>query len=185
MPFWVLIRQLIELSSWLGVVKVYHQAVKFNSPPIGIWLLWCHNLIIFFCRQAKLSATERVIEDIDQSDGLQNYYTINKPDQKANSSNIISRILEKISKKWTGTCMAYIPFLQLAVVFAHVAVSISCEHHISDCRATGFKGLVWITIVGETPSSSSYCIMWHWICGTIGINNIIVLSKLMLQCINH
>ena len=57
-------------------------------------------VIIFFCRQAKLSATERVIEDIDQSDGLQNYYTINsQPDQKANSSNIISRILEKISKK--------------------------------------------------------------------------------------
>ena len=56
--------------------------------------------MIIFCRQAKLSTTDRIIEDIDQSDGLQNYYTIkSQPDEKAvNNSNIISRIVEKFSK---------------------------------------------------------------------------------------
>ena len=66
-----------------------------------LWLFKSDNSICHvLCRQAKLNTTERIIEDIDQSDGLQNYYSINsQPDQKTvNSSNIISRIIEKITK---------------------------------------------------------------------------------------
>ena len=71
-----------------------------NWNLISIIIMMSQSSLSFFCRKAKLSTTERVIQDIDQSDRLQNYYTINsQPGQKANSSNIISRILEKISKK--------------------------------------------------------------------------------------
>ena len=52
------------------------------------------------CRQAKLSATSKIIEDIDQSQGMQNYYITNRPKDKTVHVNfdIISRIIEKFWK---------------------------------------------------------------------------------------
>lgn len=59
-------------------------------------------MLLIFCRQAKLNITERIIEDINQSDGLQNYYTINnQPDHETvnNNSDTMSRMFEKVPKK--------------------------------------------------------------------------------------
>lgn len=52
------------------------------------------------CRQAKLSATSKVIENIEQLQGLHNYYIINRPKDKTVHVNcdIISRIVEKFWK---------------------------------------------------------------------------------------
>ena len=56
------------------------------------------------CRQAKLSATSKVIEDIDHSQGLHDYYSTARPSEPGEKAvhdhrNIISRILEMFSKK--------------------------------------------------------------------------------------
>lgn len=58
------------------------------------------NCISISYREAKLNATAKVIEDIDQSEGLNDYYsTESHPEKKPTSShNMLSKIREKFLK---------------------------------------------------------------------------------------
>lgn len=49
----------------------------------------CFSLFCPFLRQEKLSATSKVIEDIDQSQGLHHYYNKISPEEKGVNCDII------------------------------------------------------------------------------------------------
>ena len=50
------------------------------------------TVLITFCRQAKLNATTKVIEDIDESQGLHNYYSKGcQPKKEPASHNLFSK----------------------------------------------------------------------------------------------
>ena len=55
---------------------------------------------ITFYRQAKLNATAKVIDDIDQLQGLHNYYSKGSEPPKTESANhnLFSKLLERFSK---------------------------------------------------------------------------------------